>query len=511
VPVTFSDATELSHGQITSSTRRRPLSLAAWLLIASCVLSIAWFTSRTRMPVCPYGQSCDRSALVHGWTDPGWAGVIAIAGALALGMLWRWDRRAQPLRSVDVHERPFRRGRVVAIVAMAVLVCGNLLLLSPKPEQPFCADTIHVNQALSYPFHCDSAGFLTLAHDPEHLLNPGEMRQSRPGYVVLAAAATAALGGVTHGLGLDQAYKQHDRAYIPLIVINFVLLIVAAVLLARLLARVGAPPWAVVALCAMVIVNDLTKWFLWTPHQQILALLVPVATMMLGWWVLTAEPGRRRMTVAGLLVGLTALCYGSVLITVAAVAIVILVRHRRAGFERAGLYVVSAIAPTMLWIITCRIVAGSYFNQEVQRFGEFIWPIVGMRDGSLGGRLVAEAVKTFRELFSVAIPAIVLIMLLAVVTIVLRVDVRPRTRGQRAILVTAALVVVLAVVLNWAIGFIAPRIMYHAVPPLLVIAGWLAAKLAASGPTGRRACAAVVACTAMVSVAVPFVNIAVYT
>jgi hypothetical protein len=491
--------------------RWRKVSLAGWLFIAWCGLSVGWYASRVRLPVCPYGQGdCDRSALVHAWTGRPWPVLIAAAGTAALGVLWWWDRRAAPPRPVDLRPRPFRLGRITVVAALGVVTVGNLLLLAPKPAMPYCARTVHINQAMSYTFHCDSPEFLELARHPGNVLRPQETRQSRPGYVALAATSTNLFGGITHGLGVDQAYAQHDPAYIPLVIINMALLTTAVVLLAGLLTRIGVPAWAVASLAAMVAVNGLTKSFLWTPHQQLFALVVPVATIAFGRWVLTGEPTRRRMALAGLGAGLVALCYGSVLITLAAGAILVVARYRRAGVERAGLFLLAGVSPTLVWILVCRLVTGSYYNQEVAGFGEFVWPLVAAHDGSLRDRLVTESVKTLREVFSVALPAIALVVLLAATAVILRIDVRPRTRDDRAIVITSGITIVLAIALSWAIGFIAPRIMFHAVPPLVLLAGWLAANITACGRIGRVACAAILGTVAAITVALPFATSGVF-
>jgi hypothetical protein len=194
------------------------------------------------------------------------------------------------------------------------------------------------------------------------------------------------------------------------------------------------------------------------------------------------------------------------LITLVAVIVLILARYRRPGAEPARLFFLVGLTPTVAWILLCRLVAGSYYNQELSAFGEFIWPIVAIQDGSIGDRLITASLKTFREVFSVAVPAIILILLLAVAAIALRIDIRPRSRQDRAILAAAALTALLAVALNWSIGFIAARIMFHAVPPMLIIAGWLAARLAASGRPGRIACALILGSAATVSMLLPFAS-----
>src|SRR5262245_33934190 len=136
---------------------------------------------------------------------------------------------------------------------------------------------------------------------------PNNARQSRPGYIALGAAVTRLVGPVANATGLTRWYGQTDSAYIPLVLINLSLVTTAVTLLAWLLNRLRTPVWAIVALCAMVVVNDVTKPFLWTPHQQMFALLVPVLTITLGRWVILARPSWRALVFAGLGVGAVSL------------------------------------------------------------------------------------------------------------------------------------------------------------------------------------------------------------
>jgi hypothetical protein len=92
-----------------------------------------------------------------------------------------------------------------------------------------------------------------------------------------------------------------------------------------------------------VVVNDVGKAFYWTPHQQMFAMLVPVATVLIGRWVLLSRPGWIPMAAVGFVVAF-APAYGSVVITVAVVALLLLARGWRGLVPTASFLACCSVA-----------------------------------------------------------------------------------------------------------------------------------------------------------------------
>jgi hypothetical protein len=64
------------------------------------------------------------------------------------------------------------------------------------------------------------------------------------------------------------------------VVLNVLVLIVAAVLFVRLLLRLGTPPVVTAALTVLIALNTVAAEWVLTPHQQTFSMLVPVVTMI---------------------------------------------------------------------------------------------------------------------------------------------------------------------------------------------------------------------------------------
>jgi hypothetical protein len=385
----------------------------------------------------------------------------------------------------------------VAGSVLGVLIGAHLVMLGPMVDKPFCATPVYVNSVMAYPYNCDSVEFTRLAHNPRRILEYHNERQSRPGYVAIAAVGTRTIGPVAHWLHLDRLYGQNDKAYIPLVLINLVATAIAVLLLAWLLSRLGTPTMVTVALSALVVVNEVTKPFTWTAHQQTIALVVPVATIAAVRWLLLARPSWRGVGLLGLGFGLASLVYGSFLIT-AGVVLLVLVARRAGGWFRSGwwrqaflpavVFGIGFAAPQLTWMAICRVVTGSYYNHEAEVYDEFVWPYIALRRHGLGGLVSATrdmTVTTIREL-EVATVAMLLVGALAALAVLLRVRLAADSPEDRAIVVGAGLTVLFSVLFAWGIGIIASRLMFHAVPALFVVAGWLAARVTAGSRPASR-------------------------
>jgi hypothetical protein len=454
---------------------------------------------------------------------------LGAAGLLALVALSWFEGQYGQHDHELVQRRP--RTRVLVLIGIAVtLAAAHLLLFSPVPDKLLCAQTVRMNSAMSYPLNCDSPAFLDLAHHPAKLLQPGDARQSRPGYVYLGAALTAVLGPIVSATGLNRVYATTDTAYLPLVLINLAVAALALVLFCRLLLRLGVGPMITGLLATIMAVNDLTKAYYWSPHQAMLTLLVPVLTILLGQWLLRRDPGLPRLALLGLGLGLGMLVYGSFVIPIVVAGLLVLVTRRRPGprsptmtrshrpapalvgpsggmiaaaaspaeapstsaaelptvvsrrhtLLRLSVVGVLATAPTLIWIGICEAVAGSYFNNETVTYHEFVWlpESIGAGPGALGSALGKTIVNTTQELLQVAwLPAILIAgMVAAAVLAGVRLGARRDTEagaGLIATMITGAVTVVFL----YAIGFWAYRITYTIMPVLLVVLGWTAARL----------------------------------
>jgi hypothetical protein len=229
------------------------------------------------------------------------------------------------------------------------------------------------------------------------------------------------------------------------------------------------------------------------------ALVVPLATIAISTWVLRTRPGWRAVAVLGFTVGLAALVYASVLITVA-VLTVLLARRGRSRWRLVSVLWAAFALPQLVWVVICEIVAGSYYNQETSGYHEFVWlPQAAVRGPHVLYQWVqADFIVSVRGLLVTAgIPLLVLVGVV-VAAILAGIRLAPATEDEGRILTGTGLTLVVSVLFFFAIGDGITRIAYVVFPPILLLIGWVTAKLIAS-PTVRWRLA---------TVAIPVVSVA---
>ena len=124
-------------------------------------------------------------------------------------------------------------------LCLAIAFAESLFLVSPPPlkanEKALCVSTLHVGRHLNIIKDCDSKDFLRLAADPSRIFSAEKHWQSRPGFVALGwlfsqpflAQDNAARSGFSPRLAFNPYYA-------GFVLLNFCLLVTAAVLFIRL-------------------------------------------------------------------------------------------------------------------------------------------------------------------------------------------------------------------------------------------------------------------------------------
>lgn len=280
---------------------------------------------------------------------------------------------------------------------VALLLAGCLSFwLSPAPRgQPdveYWGHYQRVGPGLGFIVNHDSYGYLQVAHEPGRLLQPREVRQSRPLYALLGAAAgypfaaalrqAGRLGLVPPGV---RARAHYYGIYLGYVLLNGLALLASLLLLRQLCEWLTAgrgESWQFYALAWVLVANPVTKAFFWTAHQQMFAFLVPLSCLALAGWL-----GRRpalgwgALSGLALALGLLPLVYGSFVLAWPALASRLLwPKGFSAGRPRwpatlgklalsAGLFA----GPTLLWIGLLRTQGTTYYNHEAERFHQFVW------------------------------------------------------------------------------------------------------------------------------------------
>ncbi|WP_117209074.1 hypothetical protein [Allorhizocola rhizosphaerae] len=474
------------------------LRISTWLLLGWCAFIASWIlVNRAKEPMCLLGWTRCGEDL---WLEPGSSRPIAavgVAGVVVLLVLWWLEGRREKVKVDALAARTVRPVVLGVLSFVGVLGAAHLMLFAPVDDKLPCGEPIRINAVLAYPLNCDSGLFMELAHNPGDILEPNSVRQSRPGYVALGAAATAVIGPIAEWAGLNDLYAQDDTAFIPLVLINFVIGALALALFVWLMLRLGAPPGVTLPLAAIFAINDVTKAYYWSPHQQMFSLLVPIGTILVCRWLLLRRPSWRQVGVLALGLGLIALVYGSVLITVAAAGLVLLwsawTNRRQHDGERAAnrtratatvigkVLLLGAIAavPTAAWMAICRAVTGTYYNHEVVVYRQFVWIPESAREGwaVLREKVANASAMTAIQMIEVTWLLSAVLVILAIAAVLARVGLGPVTAEHRAVLIGTALTGVLTLIFLWGMGLWAYRLTFHIVPVFLVAIGWVSTRL----------------------------------
>lgn len=281
---------------------------------------------------------------------------------------------------------------------VALLLAGCLSFwLSPAPKgQPdveYWGHYQRVGPGLGFVVNHDSYGYLEVAHEPARLLRPHEVRQSRPLYALLGAAAghpfTLALrlagrAGLVPAPVLAQAH--YYGLYMGYVLLNGLALLASLLLFRRLFMQLTAgrgERWQFYALAWVLVANPITKAFFWTAHQQLFAFLVPLLCLSLALQ-LARQPALGWAALSGwaLALGLLPLVYGSCVLVWPALAFGLLWPGGAAAAPRprwpsmVGKLALSAAlfaVPTLLWIVLLRTQGTTYYNHEAERYHQLVW------------------------------------------------------------------------------------------------------------------------------------------
>jgi hypothetical protein len=242
-----------------------------------------------------------------------------------------------------------------------------------------------------------------------------------------------------------------------------------------------------------------TKAFVWSPHTQMLNILVPVLAVYATRRVIEDRRFDRKFALGmGLVVGIGMTIYPVFVVIPACMLLPVLIgmvrtrsaRIRRRDLTSLALLVLLSVAPSALWYAFLRIAADHVFYAELN-LKQVVWMKDSLAEGI--GPLLAQWFDYLGQLLEMAAPqAIALAALIGWLAIMIAVAVRRRQIALPQL--SAALpMVVIGLYVSCAllgfytcVGWVTERLAYPAIPPLLFAAGATAIVIARRLPTGAR-------------------------
>jgi hypothetical protein len=406
------------------------------------------------------------------------------------------------------------------LIGFALLCLG--LLIGPRvPDADAgynCIGNVELPGPFGFGLNCDSPEFMWLSRDPSGLLFHENSRQSRPGLILLAALIQAPLSlilppdgpptPVYQGLYdpplLAHSFTQDRPAYFAYLLLNFALLLASFQVLRLAIerwhpVRDGAAATILVATGLLLVANDVTKAFLWSPHTQMFNILVPVLAVYATQRVFADGRLQRGFALRmGLLVGLGMTAYPVFAVIPACMLLPAMVglwrekswkvRRRHLG-SLAFLLVLSAL-PLGLWYVFVQTTTGHFFHAELD-LRQVVWMKDAFDQGV--GVLAAKWFDNLGQLLAMAAPqALALAALVGWLALTVAVGLARRRRdGARLpplgpMIATGLYVSCAALGFYTCVGWITERLAYAMIPALVVAAGAAAVMVARGLPPAQR-------------------------
>ncbi|RSK51107.1 hypothetical protein EI291_01975 [Hymenobacter rigui] len=262
---------------------------------------------------------------------------------------------------------------------------------APRTEAEYCGTYLHLAPWAGFTANCDGFVYMEDARHPAHLLEPCEVRQSRPLFVLLGTAVGYPCTWVVQGLQasgllparvmqkLPAKYQPLLGFYLGYVLLNYAVLLAALLLFRHLYYRVtnGLGSLGVLwALLVFLVSNQVTKAFFWTVHQQMFTFLVPLVLVYLVLQLRGSAQWRAWLPGLAVLGGLLSLVYGS-FVLVLPVLLYGLCQQRRHPWPvvvgRAIVVGLMFAAPTLIWIGILKLQGVSYYNHEAAAYGQVVW------------------------------------------------------------------------------------------------------------------------------------------
>lgn len=395
------------------------------------------------------------------------------------------------------------------VLGLSLLMAGLLIgpRVAPQDQQSTCVGNIDLPGPFGFGLNCDSPQFMWLARDPDALLEAKNERQNRPGFVLAAALLQDLIsvavnpGGPPQRIGVGfldpnriaQSFARDLPAYLGYIAINVGLLLASFHFWRKLVAPTSgvnaATGTIVVATGLLLVANDVTKAFVWSPHTQMFNILVPLIAL---YGTLRAWRGaildRGFMLMMGAVVGLGATAYPVfVVIPACLVPIALISTERPRALGNLALMFALGITPMALWYGVVLAVNGSFYNGEVAA-GEVVWMGEAWSKGV--GNFITEWFVIFGTFVKMAANQSLPLLALAVWVGAVAIH-DPKARAQLPSLVPmmlAALYVSVVVLCFYTcVGWWTERLAYPIIPPLLAAVAAGAIAISARMEANRRA------------------------
>ena len=313
------------------------------------------------------------------------------------------------------------KARLGLALIVFVLLIQAVSLFRSLPDIPACGKIQNLGHGARVLINCDSAVFMKDAQNPLRLLNGQSVYQDRPLYATtnwLLSTFLTKIGipskniVVTGNSGVPTSYS--EIFYLSYLFINFLILLLSVFLFFKWLQTTKI--WAtnrlhnflLVANALLILIgNELTKTFFWTPHSQMFNLLLPCYALYL---ISTTENMRLKKNVFlhCFFIGIGLLFY-----SLLAVLYFLILTNKIIPLKTRLTAILTSLLPWILFPISVKFFGGTYKSIAISRYRLFVWLLDGIKNGTFFTDVAQNAQRFFSTI--PIIPALLIVICFLVI------------------------------------------------------------------------------------------------
>ena len=282
-------------------------------------------------------------------------------------------------------------------MALVAILIQSASLFRNFPSNPACGRVLNVFANLNVLINCDSAVFMKDAQNPSRLFNGDSVYQDRPAHALFAWIMSNFLKvigfpnssqEIVGNSGESTIYQ--SAFYFSFLSLNLLILLVAIKLAIDYVfpdsheRKIFSNASSILLIVFLVAGNELTKTFFWTPHSQMLNLLLPVLALVL---ISNREKINSFRVFLSLTVGLVFLMFFYPLF---GILFSILVYGPYSKFWKRTLIISTVLFGYLLYPRFLEYLGGSYSNYAISNFRQYVWIDDAFKQGNIFDRSISN-------------------------------------------------------------------------------------------------------------------------
>ncbi len=342
----------------------------------------------------------------------------------------------------------------------------------------------------------DAFEFVVAAIQPSLLLQPKFYRQSRPLYILMGSVVGYTVYYTTYPL--HNVFKKelqqrslHKNSEIETekellffcffygyVILNIAILLISLLIFDKIMRSFKLKwvnkPFLYGLMLFLLVANSETKYFIFSPHQQLFNILVPIISIYLATRFVRGTADTKTLYISAFLSGIGMLVYGNALLLLGTLAIIFILRlqKERYGFKKLILHLVTItflfIIPLATWQLILILNHTTLYSAEMEGYRQFVWMIDSLKISFFEFlKRVAVNSKYYLNTLGVLIPSLSIFILS-----ILLID-RKRIKWNDQNLTLPALLLLMYFIFYLVLGYYADRLTFGLTPFIIFFTAYI--------------------------------------